>query len=92
MHSNRARIYLSIETCMVLFFCTIVTTSCWLYIRELPDAGKKFAATVNMKGISFFYLPYSYDPVVIVSYTRHENYGEFMKTLTIDLFALRVTT
>ena len=33
-----------------------LTTSCWLYTWEQTNSSNKFAANLNMKGISFFLL------------------------------------
>ena len=40
-----------------------LTTSCWLYTYEQTNSSKKFAANLNMKGISFFYSPCSTVPL-----------------------------
>ena len=34
---------------------SLLITSCWLYTWELTNSNNKFAADLNMKGISFFY-------------------------------------
>ena len=34
-----------------------LTTSCWLYAWEQTNSSNKFAANLNMKGISFFTHP-----------------------------------
>ena len=47
---------LIVETRMELYFLQSLTTSCWLYTWEQTNSSNKFAANLNMKGISFFLL------------------------------------
>ena len=48
-------------------FLQSLTTLCWLYTWEQTNSSNKFAANLNMKGISFFLLTL-YTPYILMTH------------------------